>query len=118
MSYSLPPLRPPANASLDANIPKVIEYLTKKGYVKTEQTLRRESSHVDKDGRPVLDRVEDLGNEKYQKAFTLLSNWIEGGLDVYKVNSPSRVILHTSLTLCSSSCGDSCGRSSFILSSS
>ena len=77
---------PAAREHTDTNIVfKVLEYLTKKGYARTEQTLRQESSHVDKDGRPVVDRVEDLGNEKYTKALILLSNWIETGLDIYKV---------------------------------
>jgi transcription initiation factor TFIID subunit 5 len=66
---------------------QVIEYLMKKGYTRTEQVLRQESTHVDKDGRPMIDRVEDYGNEKYLKAFELLSSWIEQNLDVYKVSS-------------------------------
>ncbi|KAK2630291.1 hypothetical protein QTJ16_001111 [Diplocarpon rosae] len=62
----------------------VIEYLVKKGYNRTEQTLRMESSNLDKDGRPIQDRAEDLGNGKYSKAFELLSNWIDQNLDIYK----------------------------------
>ncbi len=57
----------------------------KKGYTRTEQTLRMESAHVDKDGRPVLERAEDSGSDRYRKAFELLSNWVEQNLDVYKV---------------------------------
>lgn len=56
----------------------------KKGYVRTEQVLRQESAQVDKDGRPVFDRAE-YGNEKYIKAFELLSGWIDSNLDIYKV---------------------------------
>ncbi|PBP16255.1 WD domain-containing protein, partial [Diplocarpon rosae] len=62
----------------------VIEYLVKKGYNRTEQTLRMESSNLDKDGRPIQDRAEDLGNGKYSKAFELLSNWVDQNLDIYK----------------------------------
>ncbi|KAI9055235.1 hypothetical protein LZ554_000199 [Drepanopeziza brunnea f. sp. 'monogermtubi'] len=62
----------------------VIEYLLKKGYNKTEQTLRMESSNLDKDGRPIHERAEDYGIAKYARAFNLLSNWIESSLDVYK----------------------------------
>ena len=64
--------------------PQVIEYLMKKGYVRTEQVLRQESAQVDKDGRPIFDRAE-YGNEKYIKAFELLSGWIDSNLDIYKV---------------------------------
>ncbi|KAI9742827.1 MAG: Transcription initiation factor TFIID subunit 5 [Claussenomyces sp. TS43310] len=64
--------------------PQVIEYLMKKGYTRTEQTLRAESSNVDKDGRPIIERAEDTGTEKYKKAFELLSGWIDQNLDVYK----------------------------------
>lgn len=62
----------------------VIEYLVKKGYNRTEQMLRSESSRLDKDGRPIQDRVEDLGHLKYRRAFKLLLNWIESNLDIYK----------------------------------
>jgi transcription initiation factor TFIID subunit 5 len=47
----------------------VIEYLSKKGYNKTEAILRLESSQQDKDGRPVKLRAEDHGGEQYQQAF-------------------------------------------------
>ncbi|TAQ89096.1 hypothetical protein B7494_g2599 [Chlorociboria aeruginascens] len=63
---------------------QVIEYLIKKGYSRTEQTLRQESSNVDKDGKPIRHRVEDIGNGKYAKAFQMLSAWIDQNLDIYK----------------------------------
>lgn len=63
----------------------VIEYLVKKGYNRTEQMLRSESSRLDKDGRPIQDRVEDLGHLKYRRAFQMLLSWIESNLDIYKV---------------------------------
>lgn len=83
---------PSANTSVrqskpaDISNPQVIEYLMKKGYVRTEQVLRQESAQVDKDGRPVFDR-EEYGNEKYIKGFELLSSWIDSNLDIYKVSS-------------------------------
>lgn len=64
---------------------QVIEYLVKKGYNRTEQMLRQESSNVDKDGRPIVERAEDTGHEKYLLAYRVLSDWIDGTLDVYKV---------------------------------
>jgi hypothetical protein len=77
------------NRAADINNPQVIEYLMKKGYVRTEQVLRQESAQVDKDGRPVFDR-EEYGNEKYIKGFELLSSWIDSNLDIYKVSSRNR----------------------------
>jgi hypothetical protein len=65
---------------------KVIEYLVKKGYNRTEQTLRQESAHLDKDGRPIHNRVEELGNIKYSRGFKLLSGWIDQNLDIYKAS--------------------------------
>ena len=65
---------------------KVIEYLVKKGYNRTEQMLRQESSNLDKDGKPIPERVEDLGTQKWTKAFQLLSNWVDSNLDIYKVS--------------------------------
>jgi hypothetical protein len=71
---------------------KVIEYLLKKGYNRTEQTLRQESAHLDKDGRPIHNRIEELGNVKYTKGFSLLSNWIEQNLDLYKASCKPRIL--------------------------
>jgi len=71
-------------------MPQVIEYLVKKGYNKTEQMLRQESTHLDKEGKPVQERAEDLGTGKYKKGFRLLSSWIDQNLDIYKVNLNSK----------------------------
>ena len=65
---------------------QVIEYLVKKGYNRTEQMLRNESTNLDKDGKPIHERAEDFGTGKYQKGFRLLSSWIDQNLDIYKVN--------------------------------
>lgn len=75
---------PPVKASADV-LPQVIEYLVKKGYNRTEQMLRQESSHLDKEGKPIHERVEDFGTMKYAKAYRLFSGWIDQNLDIYKV---------------------------------
>lgn len=49
--------------------PQVLEYLNKKGYSKTEATLRRESAHHDDNGRPLIKRAEDAGGKQYEKAY-------------------------------------------------
>ncbi|KAF2096839.1 WD40 repeat-like protein, partial [Rhizodiscina lignyota] len=62
----------------------VLEYLSKKGYNKTEATLRKESAIHDQNGRPLVRRVEDQGGQKYSTAFILLRDWVEDNLDIYK----------------------------------
>lgn len=81
--------RPPIKSkpSADVHPSQVIEYLMKKGYLRTEQVLRQESAQVDKDGRPVFGR-DEYGNEKYIRGFELLSSWIDSNLDIYKVSRP------------------------------
>ncbi|KAL9089557.1 MAG: hypothetical protein Q9159_002435 [Coniocarpon cinnabarinum] len=63
---------------------QVIDYLAKKGYAQTEATLRREMTRVDGQGRLVIERTEELGGRKYAAAFTLLVQWIDDNLEVYK----------------------------------
>ena len=53
---------------------KVIEYLSKKGYSKTEAMLRRESETTDREGRPLITRAEDLGGDKYKSGFSMCSS--------------------------------------------
>lgn len=74
----------PKNSVADVHPSQVIEYLMKKGYLRTEQVLRQESAQVDKDGRPIFGR-DEYGNEKYIRGFELLSSWIDSNLDIYKV---------------------------------
>jgi hypothetical protein len=52
---------------------KVLEYLNKKGYSKTEATLRRESAAHGIDGKPLITRAEDAGGQKYFTAFSMAS---------------------------------------------
>ncbi|KAL9014573.1 MAG: hypothetical protein Q9173_000778 [Seirophora scorigena] len=63
---------------------QVLEYLSKKGYNRTEATLRMESANQDVDGRPIHTRVEESGGVKYGKAFALFRSWIEENLEIYK----------------------------------
>jgi transcription initiation factor TFIID subunit 5 len=63
---------------------QVLEYLSKKGYSRTEAMLRRESANVDSDGRPVPSRAEDTGGRKYFTSFDLTLQWIDNVLDIYK----------------------------------
>lgn len=53
---------------IDRNPEQVLEYLNKKGYSKTEATLRKESHAIDGGGRD-KNRIDDLGGEKYPVAF-------------------------------------------------
>lgn len=48
---------------------QVIEYLSKKGYNRTEAMLRLESSSQDVEGKAIPTRVEETGGLKYGKAF-------------------------------------------------
>lgn len=64
---------------------KVTDYLLKRGFTKTEAVFRQESNNLGPDGKPVHVRAEDLGSKQYTKAFTLLKNWIDKNLDIYKV---------------------------------
>ncbi len=86
-------------------ITQVIEYLSKKGYSKTESMLRQESANQDVEGRPINTKAEETGGAKYGKAFGecyvlshafehpakisitqgLMRSWIEESLDIYKV---------------------------------
>lgn len=86
-------------------ISQVIEYLSKKGYSKTESMLRQESANQDVEGRPIITKAEETGGTKYGKAFGeyyglsytiecptklhitqgFMRSWIEESLDIYKV---------------------------------
>lgn len=58
---------------------QVLEYLSKKGYNRTEAMLRMESANQDVDGRPIPTRVEDSGGVKYGKAFGTYTSPTSGG---------------------------------------
>ena len=48
---------------------KVIEYLSKKGYSRTEAMLRVESAVTDAEGRPIVKRLEHEGGPAWGKAY-------------------------------------------------
>ena len=48
---------------------QVIEYLSKKGYSRTEAMLRAEGANQDADGNIIHTRAEDKGGPKYAIAF-------------------------------------------------
>lgn len=55
---------------MDADVtPQVIEYLSKKGYSKTESMLRQESANQDVEGKSINTKAEETGGAKYGKAF-------------------------------------------------
>ncbi|KAF2723435.1 transcription initiation factor TFIID, subunit TAF5 [Polychaeton citri CBS 116435] len=62
----------------------VLEYLSKKGYSRTESTLRKESQHTDADGRPIVTRAEETGGRQYDIGFSKLTNFADNCLDIYK----------------------------------
>ena len=71
---------------MDADvISQVIEYLSKKGYSKTESMLRQESANQDVEGRPINTKAEETGGAKYGKAFGkchVLSHALEHSADL------------------------------------
>lgn len=62
----------------------VLEYLSKKGYSRTEAMLRRESANTDANGNIVATSIDEIGGKKYGRAFDLVTNWIDNVLDIYK----------------------------------
>lgn len=65
-------------------IPQVLEYLSKKGYSRTEAMLRKESANTDVNGNPIHSSIDDLGGKKFGVAFDKTLNWIDNQLDIYK----------------------------------
>jgi transcription initiation factor TFIID subunit 5 len=47
-----------------------MEYLSKKGYSRTEAMLRVESAHTDADGRPIITKPEDYPDIMYERAYS------------------------------------------------
>lgn len=65
---------------------QVTDYLIKKGFLRTEEVFRKESSHLGPDGRPQHKTVQDMGPTRYAKAFSMLKKFVDGSLDYYKVD--------------------------------
>lgn len=63
---------------------KVLEYLSKKGYVRTEAMLRKESEPTAANGTSIVPQSSDQGGAKATKAFELLRKYLDDILDVYK----------------------------------
>jgi transcription initiation factor TFIID subunit 5 len=68
---------------MSANTPKVLEYLSKKGYVRTEAMLRKESE-PQANGQTLAAQSTDAGGAKFTKAFELLRKYTEDNLDLYR----------------------------------
>jgi len=51
---------------------QVLEYLNKKGYTRTESTLRKESAVYSDKTKPPPKRVDEMGSEKFEKAYGML----------------------------------------------
>ncbi|KAF2266230.1 transcription initiation factor-like protein TFIID subunit 5 [Lojkania enalia] len=63
----------------------VLEYLSKKGYVRTEAMLRKESEPPQgANGGPLISRDNDAGGAKYTKAFELLRKYTDDNLELYR----------------------------------
>ncbi|KAJ4291083.1 Transcription initiation factor TFIID subunit 5 [Kalmusia sp. IMI 367209] len=62
----------------------VLEYLSKKGYVRTEAMLRKESEPSVTNGTSLTAQNSDQGGVKATKAFDLLRKYMDDILDVYK----------------------------------
>lgn len=95
--YGQPQPRPQDQTVIEK---QVLEYLNKKGYSKTEATLRREVA--DRDTGPVARKTQDKGWERYPESYgtlsladltklslttetvALLQNYIDDSLEVYR----------------------------------
>lgn len=51
----------------------VMEYLSKKGYSKTEAMLRLESQNTDAEGRPIIADTDDDPKVRYEKAYSKIA---------------------------------------------
>jgi transcription initiation factor TFIID subunit 5 len=63
---------------------KVLEYLSKKGYVRTEAMLRKESEGPLLTNGSLVAQHADQGGPKYTKAYDLLRKYLDDSLDLYK----------------------------------
>jgi len=71
-------------------MPQVIDYLLKKGYTKTEETLREESKTLEDIAKGLKPMSVRIPTEKYSLAYRLLKSWVETNLDIYKVTFSAR----------------------------
>ncbi|PSN62614.1 WD40 repeat-like protein [Corynespora cassiicola Philippines] len=79
-----PPAGPASGPQSQQNLNQIVlEYLSKKGYVRTEAMLRKESEPPATNGNPIVTQTEH-GGPKYTKAFDLLRKYIDDSLDIYQ----------------------------------
>lgn len=87
--HSMPPQQngPPANSTgpqSQQNLNQIVlEYLSKKGYIRTEAMLRKESE-PQTNGQTLATQSTEVGGAKYTKSFDLLRKYTEDNLDLYK----------------------------------
>ncbi|KAF2130116.1 WD40 repeat-like protein [Dothidotthia symphoricarpi CBS 119687] len=81
------PVPPSASASgpqTQQNLNQIVlEYLSKKGYVRTEAMLRKESE-PQANGQSLVPHSTEVGGLKYTKAFELIRKYTEDNLDLYR----------------------------------
>lgn len=65
---------------------QVTDYLLKRGFHRTEEAFRKESSNLGVDGRPQHKTVSDMGPNRFTIAFSLLKKFVDSNLDYYKVS--------------------------------
>jgi transcription initiation factor TFIID subunit 5 len=62
----------------------VLEYLSKKGYSRTEAILRKESLNIDANGSPIVSSIMDMGGKRFKIAFETALRWVDNSLEIYK----------------------------------
>ena len=60
---------------------QVIDYLAKKGYHETEETLKREAARQEIMDKVLVQYPQDRSAQKYFEGYRLLTGWIEGLMD-------------------------------------
>ena len=71
--------------ALNANlIYQVLEYLSKKGYSRTEATLRKESATVPSDGGQPMTFTERFKGRQWEEGYKMVQAWTRNLLDIYK----------------------------------
>ncbi|CAN8095770.1 unnamed protein product [Discula destructiva] len=87
----------------------VTDYLIKRGFHRTEEVFRKESSNLGVDGRPQHKTVQDMGPTRYAKAFSLLKKFVDDSLDFFKFELNKfqwPIFVHSYLTLVGNKCSD------------
>lgn len=69
------------------NRAQVTDYLLKRGFTRTEEVFRKESSNLGPDGKPQHKNTDQMGPRKYTVAYRMLKKYVESNLDYYKVRT-------------------------------